>query len=222
MRAAPAKFLFENDFAAGGGKPSIALDEHTARLKEAETAAYARGSEQGALAAKAEAEQRCTFAIERILASLEALGQQLSALEARMETEAVEVAVAVARKLVPELLAREPIEEIASLVAGCFRDLVKCPHVMVRVNDALHVTARDRIEEIVRRCSPDTRLVVMAEPGIAHGDCRIEWADGGIDRNSSRITAAVDTAVNRYIAARRDSVAQPSMTSPGTPWRHTS
>src|SRR6185436_4128573 len=194
MRAAPAKFLFENDFAAGGGKPSIALDEHTAKLKEAEAAAYARGSEEGTSAARAEAEQRCTFAIERILAALEALGQQLSTIEGRLESEAVEVALAVARKLVPELLAREPLEEVAALVTGCFRNLVKCPHLVVRVNDALHATARERLDEIVRRRSPDTRLVVLAEPDIAAGDCRIEWADGGIDRDSPTIAAAIDTA----------------------------
>src|SRR4051794_35776518 len=105
MRAAPAKFLFENDFAAGSGRPSIALDDHATKLQEAEAAAYARGVEQGTQAARAEAEQRCTFAIERILAALEALGQQLGAIEARLETEAVEVAVSVARKLMPELLA---------------------------------------------------------------------------------------------------------------------
>src|SRR4051812_39474628 len=114
MRAAPAKFLFENDFAAGSGRPSIALD--ATKLQEAEAAAYARGVEQGTQTARDEAEQRCTFAIERILAALEALGQQLGAIEARLETEAVEVAVAVARKLMPELLAREPLEEIAALV----------------------------------------------------------------------------------------------------------
>jgi flagellar assembly protein FliH len=90
---------------------------------------------------------------------------------------------------------------------------------VVRVNDALHATARDRIEEIVRRCSPDTRLVVLAEPDIAAGDCRIEWADGGIDRDSPRITAAIDTAVNRYIAARFDSGEEPGKASPATPWR---
>ena len=77
---------------------------HATKLQEADAAAYARGVEQGTQAARAEAEQRCTFAIERILAALEALGQQLGAIEARLETEAVEVAVAVARKLMSSLV----------------------------------------------------------------------------------------------------------------------
>jgi flagellar assembly protein FliH len=204
MRAAPAKFLFENDFAPGGEKkPLVTLDDHTAKIKEAEAAAFARGFQQGTSEARSEAEKRSGAIIERIATAMTALDTKLEAVEATFETEAVEVAVAVAKKLAPQLMAQEPFAEIAALAVGCFRNLVKCPHVVVRVNDALHETARARLDEIVRRCSPDTRLVVLAEPEIAVGDCRIEWADGGIDRDSAAIEAAIDEAVSRYINARR-------------------
>jgi flagellar assembly protein FliH len=205
MRAAPAKFLFENDFAPGGGekKPLITLDDHAAKLKAAEAAAFARGFEQGATEARAEAEKRSLAMIDRIATAMGTLDKQLQAVEAKFETEAVEVAVAVARKLAPELVATEPFAEIAALAVSCFRNLVKCPHVVVRVNDALHETAREKLDEIVRRCSPDTKLVLLAEPEIAPGDCRIEWADGGIDRDTAAMSAAIDEAVTRYINARR-------------------
>jgi flagellar assembly protein FliH len=200
MRAVPAKFMFENDFAPGGEKkPLVTLDVHAAKIKEAETAAFARGFQQGTN----EAEKRSVATVERIAAAMAALDKQLDAVEAKFETEAVEVAVAVAKKLAPQLVSQEPFAEIAALAIGCFRNLVKCPHVVVRVNDALHETARARLDEIVRRCTPDTRLVVLAEPEIALGDCRIEWADGGIDRDSADIEAAIDEAVSRYINARR-------------------
>jgi flagellar assembly protein FliH len=204
MKSAPAKFLFENDFAPGGvPKQLIPLDDHLAKLEQAEAVAFARGLAQGAQEGKAEAEKRVGAVADRIVNGVTALNQKLAAVEARMETEAVEVAVAVARKLAPQLVAKEPFAEIAALAIDCFRNLVRCPHVVVRVNDALHETAREKLDEIVRRLSPDTRVVVLAEPEIALGDCRIEWADGGIDRNSAAIAAAVDEAVSRYINARR-------------------
>jgi flagellar assembly protein FliH len=204
MKPAPAKFLFENDFAPGGvPKPLMPLDDHVAKLKEAEAAAFARGFEQGSREAKAEAERRCGAILERIAAAVTALDQKLAAIDAKIETEAVEVAVAVARKLAPELIAREPFAEIAALATDCFRNLVKCPHVVVRVNDALHETARTKLDQLVQRLSPDTRLVVLAEPDIALGDCRIEWADGGVGRDSAAIAVAIDEAVSRYINARR-------------------
>jgi flagellar assembly protein FliH len=124
--------------------------------------------------------------------------------EARLATEAVEVAVAVARKLSSELIAREPLAEISALANDCFRHLVATPHVVVRVNDALLATAREALDEIIRKRGLDSRLVVMAEPDIALGDCRIEWADGGIIRDSAAIAAVIDETVNRYVAARRN------------------
>ena len=74
------------------------------------------------------------------------------------------------------------------------------PHVVVRVNDALHAQAHEALERLSRGC--DARLVVLAEPDIAFGDCRIEWADGGIRRERAAVEAAIDEAVARYIAAR--------------------
>ena len=47
------------------------------------------------------------------------------------------------------------------------------------------------------------RLVVLGEPGIALGDCRIEWADGGVNRDTAAAEAAIGEAVARYVSARR-------------------
>lgn len=205
MKAAPTKFMFENDFAKrGAGKPpTIPLDEHLAKLKAAEDAAFARGLQQGAIEGKAEVERRVGATIDRIAAGIGGLAKQLGAVETKIETEAVEVAVAVAKKLAPQLLAQEPLAEISALATDCFRNLVKCPHVVVRVNEALHEVARAKLDEIVQRCTPDTRLVVLTEPEIAVGDCRIEWADGGVTRDSAAIEAAIDEAVTGYVGARR-------------------
>jgi flagellar assembly protein FliH len=211
----PAKYLFDDDFAASAERKSpAALAEHAAKLAEAEATGYRNGF----AAAKAEAEQRSAAALERIAAALGDLSRGLSAIEARLETEAVEVASAVAKKLAPELIGREPYAEMAALVADCFRHLVAAPHVVVRVNDALHDGAREKLEDLAR--NSDTRLVVLAEPDIAPGDCRIEWADGGIKRDSAAITAAIDEAVARYIAARRIGAGAATSTAiPDVAWR---
>jgi flagellar assembly protein FliH len=196
----PAKFLFDNDFGATEKvKSSVSLVDHATSLAEAEAA----GVRKGLAAAKAEAEQRTTAALERIAAALDLLGRGLSGVEARLETEAVEVAVAVAKKLAPELIGREPLAEILALASDCFRHLVAAPHVVVRVNDQLLDSTREKLEHTTRAGGFEGRLVVLAEPDIALGDCRIEWADGGIKRDSAATQAMIDEAVGRYIAGRR-------------------
>jgi flagellar assembly protein FliH len=201
--SAPAKFLFDNDF-AGKPKaptvPTVTLVEHQSKLTEAEAA----GRRAGYADAKAEADRRLAAALERIGGRLAEATGSLQAIEARLECEAVEVAVAVARKLAPALVAREPFAEVAALASGCFKELVASPHIAVRVNDALYAAAKEKLEDIARAHNFEGRLVVLAEPHIAVGDCRIEWADGGINRDSATTDAAIGEAVASYLTARRN------------------
>ncbi len=205
--SAPTKFLFDIDFAVGGARqpaePTITLAAHAVKLAEAETAAHRRGYAEAKAAAAIDAERRIAAALERIAASLSEANNALDAVAARLECEAVEVAVAVAKKLAPALIAREPLAEIAALASGCFRELTAAPHIAVRVNDALYAAAREKLDAVARARGFEGRLIVLAEPAIAAGDCRIEWADGGINRDSAAAAAAIGEAVARYISARR-------------------
>jgi flagellar assembly protein FliH len=201
-----AKFLFDVDFARGAepipAEPVVTLDEHAAKLAAAEEAGYARGFAAAEAQHVAEAEQRIAAALDHIGRALDTLHRGLGSVEARLEAEAVEVAVAVARKLAPALIAREPFAEIAALATECFRHLIAAPHVAVRLSDTLYPTAREKLDELARGRGFDGRLVVLAEPEIAPGDCRIEWADGGINRDRAAAEAAITEAVGRYIGAR--------------------
>jgi flagellar assembly protein FliH len=210
--SARAKFMFDVDFAAGSdpARRAITPAAHEAAIAEARANAY----RDGIAAAVAEAEARAAVALERIAGGLADLARKLDAIEARLEVEAIEVAVAVACKLAPELIAREPFAEISALAIDCFRHLVAAPHVVVRVNDQLHASAREKLEETTRLGGFDGRLVVLAEPDIAPGDCRIEWADGGVKRDRAATEAAIAEAVARYIAGRRGET-----NTSDVPWR---
>lgn len=216
MKAAPSKFLFDLDFAASENnpaEPTISDAEHAARVAEAEAAGYrngfAAGEAQARAQAQAEVERRIAEALEAIGRGLSTLAGGLGAMETRLETEALGVAVEVARKLAPELIAREPMAEIEALATECFRQLVRAPHVAVRVNDGLYDAACEKLAALALTRGYDGRLVVLGEPQIAIGDCRIEWADGGITRDRPAIEAAIIEAVKRYVSARQPAGADP-------------
>jgi flagellar assembly protein FliH len=209
MNAATRKFLFDTDFAgAGEARPAetaVARAEYARKLAEAEAAARDRGYAEAQADAAAETGRRLAAALERIAAAIVIANEALAAIETRLECEAVEVAVAVARKLAPALIAVEPFAEISALASDCFRQLIAAPHVAVRVNDALYAVAKEKLDDIARAKSFEGRLVVLAEPDIALGDCRIEWADGGINRDSATANATIGAAVDAYVRARRAS-----------------
>jgi flagellar assembly protein FliH len=201
--SAKAKFLFDQDFApAAKAEKPIAAAEHALMLAEAEARGFQLGYAAGQQDATAATAQQTAAAFERVGATLEHFARGVVAAEQRIEQESIELALVIARKLVPELMARQPFGEVEALVTECFRQLTTAPHVVVRVNDALLETAREQLTEIARTRGFEGRLVVLAEPEIALGDCKIEWADGGVIRDLAKIDAAVATAIARYLGAR--------------------
>jgi flagellar assembly protein FliH len=198
---ATAKYLFDEDFASGE-KPTISMVEHERRRADAESQAYRNGFTAGQEQAEHEAAQRIAGALSVIADALGRLDSSLTAIEARHETEAVEVAVAVGAKLAPELIAREPFAEISALATECFHQLVSTPHVAVRIAKDIYEPTKQKIEEIARAGGFEGRLAVTPDETLAPGDCRIEWADGGTVRNQAATAAAINEMVARYIAAR--------------------
>ena len=202
--AAPAKFLFDTDFAAPDKTRERAATavEIAEKIANAEARAYRAGYEAAQREAKAESDRRSALALEEIGIAIKAIASRFSGIEARMETEAVDVAVAVARKLCNELVSREPLGEITALVSDCFSHLVATPHLVVRINDQLYDAARADIERQAAQGGFEGRLVILAEPGIATGDCRIEWADGGVVLERAVVEAKISELVGRYLASR--------------------
>lgn len=202
---ASAKYMFDEDF-AGGEKPTITLVEHERRRADAESQAHRKGFDAGHAQAKTEAAERIANALTKIADSMERLDRALGGIEARLETEAVQVAVAVAAKLAPELIAREPFTEISALATECFRQLVATPQIVVHIGADIYETAKDKLEDIARTRGFDGRLMVQPDSTMVPGDCRIEWADGGVIRDRAATLSAIDDMVNRYVAARKVTV----------------
>jgi flagellar assembly protein FliH len=203
--AAPAKFLFDTDFGAPDRSRERAATavEVAQKVAAAEARSYRDGFDAGQREAKAESDRRGALALEEIKIAMQGIAARFAGVETRMETEAVDVAVAVARKLCSELIAAEPLGEITGLIGECFSHLVATPHLVVRINDQLYEAAHQRIEQLAKSSGFQGRLVILAEPEVATGDCRIEWADGGVVLERAAIEAKIDELVGRYIASRK-------------------
>lgn len=201
MAKATAKYLFDEDFATGE-KPTITVAEAERRRNDAESQAYRKGFATGQAQAQGEANQRVANALGVIADGLERMHRALAGIEARLEAEAVGVAVAVAGKLAPALIAREPFAEISALATECFRQSVTTPHIVVRISADIHDAGKNKLEEIARARGFEGRLTVLADGALAPGDCRIEWSEGGINRDQAATLSAISDVVGRYVAAR--------------------
>ena len=221
MRAAPAKFLFENDFAAGRRAASRrSRSTSTPRSSsEAEAAAFARGFEQGAAEARAEAEKRSpprSSASRRRSSVLDTAARGgRSAARNRggrgggRGREEARAGAAGARAVRRDRGARHRLLPQSGQVPACGG---------ARERRAARDRARASSTRSCAAAGLDSRLVVLAEPEIAPGDCRIEWADGGIDRDSAAIERRdrrSGGALRQCAAQRRGADGAPCRTSGG-------
>src|ERR1700744_6077010 len=135
--AAPAKFLFDTDFGAPAKAERPSQAEVAQRIATVEAKAYRDGFDAGQREAKAESDRRSALALEEIKIAMQGIAARFAGVETRMETEAGDAAVAVARKLCGALIADEPLGEVTSLVAECFSHLGAAPHLVGRGNGGL-------------------------------------------------------------------------------------
>lgn len=207
MTGKPSAFTFQRDF---GGQPEpplatgdyhrpLTYREHQAIVRVAEEAARAQGFEAGR-AAQASAEAAAlAAALERVGERLGTVAADIAALEEASRREAVQFALAFARKLAGKTIALAPVESIETTAAAVFADLRGAAHVAVRVSPPLVEPVKERLGKSMRDMGLETRLIVFPDPEIASGDTHVEWADGGIVRDTAALSAALEQALAAFL-----------------------
>jgi flagellar assembly protein FliH len=204
MTAAPARFTFDLDLAHRPGDAAGLTDAERAEIEAgARDAGYAEGFAAGEQSATAAAQQALAAAAEAIAGQATTLLQDADAAQATTEREAIALAAAIARKLAHGLVAREPQAELEALLVDCLGSLAGVPHLVIRCHPDLAAALRDVATARMAESGFTGRLVVLGEPEIAPGDGRIEWAEGGLVRDSAAVAADIDRSIAAYLEARR-------------------
>ncbi|GJD60179.1 FliH/SctL family protein [Methylobacterium frigidaeris] len=203
------RFLFDTDFRHPVGKPpeeeapapeaealrqAEAAAEAAARA-EAEAAAYARGLQEGRAQAEAQVQARLADAFNRVAAAAAGMIAGADARDAEREAQAFDFAVALGRKIAGAALDSQPVAAIAEAAGRALQHLRGVPHLAIRVHDALVEETERQVARLARERGYEGRLIVLGDPGMAPGDARIEWADGGVVRDRAAIEAALLAAL---------------------------
>ena len=198
--AQPAKFTFDTVFERqADGKIVAPRSYRKADIEAARAEGHAEGYAMGRDDALVKAEQNAGAMLNAIASKTTTIVKSLETQRARLSEEACILARMVAGKLAPTLLAARPTAEIEGLLAEALAQLPSAPHVVVRVNDAWLERIRPRIDAIAHAQGFAGRIVILGEPDIRECDCRIEWADGGVRRDTDALALEVDRMIERHI-----------------------
>ena len=165
----------------------------------------AAGLVEGAEATRAEIEGTdaalTAHALDRIAQGVAGLIAKREAGNAARSDQPVHIALAIVRKLMPELARRNGLAEIEGLVRACLTELIDEPRLIVRVATDTIELVRGHLEATVANCGFDTKLVVVGDPALGPGDCRVEWAEGGSERDTTRLLADIEESASRLLDA---------------------
>ena len=202
--AAPAKFRFDLDLGHREERNSVMTDSAVAALvNNARTEGRREGLAEGERAATVKAAQAIARAAELLADHTAALNAALDDNRRATLAEAVDLAAVVGKKLAHNLLAKEPAAEIEALIAECLASLDAVPHLVIRCHPELADAVREIAMARIANSGFTGRLVVLGDPDRTISDAKIEWADGGIVRDSAALEAEIDQRIANFIAAHR-------------------
>ena len=196
----PRKFTFDQRFddAAPRAQGAQQRAKKFYTPEEVEEA-YQRG--RGSL--EAAAAQSQSMALGRIAEAAMTAISTLDALAAEARAEALNVALAAARRIADAALDRFPLDVVEHTIRQCLADAAHEPRVVIRVSMDLADDLKARIAAIADEIGFAGRIVVTPDPRAAAADCRLEWSDGGVERNADAIAARIESALERFIEADR-------------------
>ncbi len=166
-------------------------------------AAREAGVAAGHAAALAEAAQSIEARAAGSLSSL-ALGLKVILVARQRYAEdarrsALDTLRAVIAKVVPALCRKAPLVEIETMVADCLREAFDEPRIVLRVADGLFETMRQRLEAVTAASGFPGKIVLLADETLGPGDARVEWAEGGAERDARRLMHEIDGALARAL-----------------------
>jgi flagellar assembly protein FliH len=205
----PRKFLFDQSFDApdpprGTARKAQAPPPPEPTFTRAELeAARAASASEGRTVALAEAaraiEAQAAATLLRLDAALAALLDARARMAEEAQRRAVELTRAIVGKAVPALTRKAPLLEIEAMVADCLREAFDEPRIVLRVADALFEALQKRLGALTTATGFAGRIVLLADETLGPGDARVEWADGGAERDTGRLMRDIDGALARAL-----------------------
>ncbi len=208
-----SKFLFEEEFVrTEDGQTAAPLVRRKPKsYSEAEVELLKKnafeegklaGYEHGKAEALADAATLTASALANIDASLPAALEAVHRAREEAIASAVSAMGAIARKMLPALAEARAIEEIEALARDCLARLSEEPRIVVKTAPDMADTIRPRLEALGVQYGFAGRLVVMPDPALPVTDTRIEWADGGAERNVADTWKEIEDAIERFLAMK--------------------
>lgn len=190
------KFTFEEDFSTEtvGGS-------YTKKMQQLSDDAFLQGKEEGFAEAINSIEKNCELILNDIQQAVSVIMSRHEEQIATMEKQATSMVLAIIKKLAPAMVKEKPLEEIENLVQECMKNNPSEPRLVIRVDEQILPHLRRKIDTIQTASDYNGQVVLVSEQMGNISDCRVEWLDGGAERDFNSILNSIEEMVQKFIEA---------------------
>mgnify|MGYP000486442781 CR=1 FL=1 len=202
MNDTPEKFLFDlNDFS--NEKPVNAEEEEKSfseeELNSAREESFRLGVHDATQKIRNEHEERSIQTQENLTQQLVTLLEAEQRREIEKSLDTAKLVLSIVKKMMPGLSRKYGEDEIISLVRQSLSDRADEPRIVLSVHESMLETMRGKIDNITQSQAYQGSVVIIADDNLSVTDCRVEWADGGIEKDFDRLYASIDKAFQQVV-----------------------
>jgi len=195
-------YTFDQSFDAAALKEEVekrtAPTFTEADVAAAKEAAYQQGLVEGRAAAAKEVNEQQVTMLQHMEKLLERVSGDVWKVFGQQKQAASDIALTIARKLVPDYVKKHGLQELTSSIEHCVAEMIHEPRLVLRVPDAQFDFMSKEINTIAEKLGYAGKIIVLADNTMGEHDCRLEWADGGMEKNLSFTWSEIERQVSRH------------------------
>jgi flagellar assembly protein FliH len=212
----PRKFGFESDFKAEDKQKTAAeeqqvLAQQVAKTIEAEVLAgrlldvkqleivEQKAYQAGLVAAQDSQNQQLVGLWQQAMQKLNLLLENEDGRAIQSQNIALTSTLLAIKKAFPALAEKTAGDQITEVLESVFEHQTQEARLVVRVADLALDNVVKQVEQLKQQQAFMGKVVVLADSDLQMGDCRVEWADGGLERLQKQIQRGLEEAIGRIL-----------------------
>lgn len=218
---APQRFMFGTSFdpeaikAAQERKaPPVFTEEEIALAKEQ---SYDQGFVAGKEAAMREMQNKQNELLANIQLVFERMAGEVFKMAGEKKQAAADIALAIARKIVPDFMRKNGVQEMMAAIEATVVDMINEPRMVLRISENQFDDMSKEMNALTARVGYAGKMIILADNALQENDCRLEWADGGMERSVNLTWSEIERQMRLHTSTGHTAHPEYTHTAPEAP-----
>jgi flagellar assembly protein FliH len=112
------------------------------------------------------------------------------------------LAVGICKKMMPAMAKQHSFDEVGRVIEEVFAKAIEEPRITLSVHSDIAKAIEVRVSELAKEKVYEGRVLVQADEKLEASDCRVDWVNGGSERNTKKLWANITSILDRNIGEK--------------------